>query len=127
MTLAPLLTAAPAVKIHVIAAVAALVSGAAIASMPKGTPRHRALGRLAAIAMLVTALTSFFIFGQNGWSPIHALSLVTLVSLSSGLWFIRMGNVPAHRGSMTGAWLGLLGAAAFTLWPGRIMHQVFFG
>lgn len=127
MSLAPLLEATPAIQVHVIAATAALLLGAAIAVLRKGTTMHRALGRMAALAMLITAAGSFLITRNGGWSVIHLLSIVTLVSLAGGLWSIRHRNVQAHRGSMTGAWLGLIGAALFTLLPGRIMHAVFFG
>jgi len=127
VNLSPLLTASGAIQIHVTAASAALFLGAAIAVMRKGTPRHRLLGRLAAVAMLVTALGSFLITRNGQWSIIHILSLVTLVSLAGGLWHIRHRNVKAHRGYMTGAWLGLVGAMLFTLIPGRIMHAVFLG
>lgn len=127
MSLAPLLTASGIIQLHVATATAALVLGAAIAILPKGTARHRAIGRLAAAAMLITALGSFLITGRGHLSLIHILSVITLISLAGGVWSIRRRNIRAHRGFMTGAWLGLLGAAAFTLLPGRIMNAVFLG
>lgn len=126
MTLAPLLAASPVIQAHVAFAVAALVSGAAIAVMPKGTARHRLLGRFAALMMLLTALTSFGIY-RDGLSVIHILSVVTIASLASGIYAIRHRSRRGHQRAMLGAWAGLVGAALFTLLPGRIMGRVFFG
>lgn len=127
MTLAPLLNASPAVQIHTLAATAALVIGAAVLVLPKGTARHRMTGRIGAIALLITALTSFAIMRQGSLSIIHLLSVVTLVSLAVGYRAIRARRIASHAGWMRGAWFGLVGAAVFTLLPGRIMYQVVFG
>lgn len=126
MTLAPLIAAPALIQAHVAFAIAALVSGAAILILPKGTTAHRWLGRIAALALVVTALTSFGIF-RGGWSIIHLLSLLTLWSVASGVYFIRRKNPHGHSRAMRGAWFGLVGAAVFTLLPGRIMSAVFFG
>lgn len=127
MTLAPLLAASPLVQLHTLAAALALGAGAAVLISAKGTPRHRLLGRIGALAMLVTALSSFGIPGDGRFSVIHLLSLGTLFSLGMGYRAIRARKIAAHAGFMRGAWLGLLMAGLFTLWPGRLMHQVVFG
>ena len=114
MTLQPLLTASALIQVHTLVALAALVSGAAILLLPKGTARHRATGRVAAVLLCATALTSFGIF-RDGWSVIHLLSVLTLASVGSGIYAIRKGNRAGHAKAMQGAWLGLAIAGLFTL------------
>jgi len=125
VTLAPLLTAPFAIKIHVAFSVAALLAGAAIAVMRKGTARHRGVGRFGVLMLALAALTSFAIY-RNGFSLIHGLSILSLASLAMGIVRTRNGDRRGHRGYMTGAWLGLVAAAIGTLAPGRIMHAVVF-
>lgn len=127
MTLAPLLNATTAVQIHVIAAAAALLSGAAVVFLTKGTGTHLALGRIAAAGLVVAALSSYWIRHWGGFSPIHLLSILTLVSVALGVFYRRRGDVANHKRWMMGAYLGLVGAGLFTLLPGRIMHLVVFG
>lgn len=62
------------------------------------------------------------------WSPIHLLSVYTLVMLPLGIWRAHSHNVPSHRSTMTGIFVGgLVIAGVLTLLPGRIMHAVVFG
>jgi uncharacterized membrane protein len=130
MTLTPILTASPLVQAHLATALVALALTPAMALMRKGTPRHKAIGWVWVGAMVVTSLTALAIPSAfNGWrfSPIHALSLVTLFSLTMSIRARRAGNIPKHRGYMIGAAMGLVIAGAFTLLPSRIMGQVVFG
>lgn len=99
--------------LHLAAAVAALALGAVVLARRKGTPAHKALGRAWVALMAAVALSSFWIFEiRKGAGPswIHLLSVWTLVSLACALYFIRRGNVRAHRGFMIGTFLGLAGA-----------------
>lgn len=117
------------VVIHLLAAVAALVLGIVILARGKGTPSHKALGRLWVGVMALVAVSSFWIFDiRRGAGPswIHLLSAWTLVSLSCALYFIRLGNVRAHRGFMIGTFLGLAGAGLGALAPGRALYRLFF-
>ena len=62
------------------------------------------------------------------WSPIHLLSLFTLVMTPLAVLAARRGRIESHRSSMTWLYgLALLVTGLFTLWPGRIMHAVLFG
>jgi uncharacterized membrane protein len=61
-----------------------------------------------------------------GFSVIHLLSAWTLISLVCAIWFIRRGNVPAHKGFMVGTLLGLAGAGLGALAPGRFVAQLLF-
>ena len=59
MTLAPLLASPATVVVHTFAATAALILGAAVLFLRKGTALHRTLGRIWAATMLVVAAVSF--------------------------------------------------------------------
>lgn len=130
MSLQPLLDASPIIQIHAFAAIAAFALGPIILISRKGDTRHRVLGRIWAVSMVVTIASSFFIFGIRligPFSPIHLLSISAAYGLFQGINFARRGNIPAHRKSMQGLYFGALFiAGAFTFLPGRIMSQVFF-
>lgn len=131
MTLVPLLSATPTIQLHAVAAMAAFCLGLVIIVRRKGTASHRLLGALWAGTMAVVALSSFWIhtikqFG--GYSLIHLLSVLTLVSLPYALWNVFHGRGRAHGRTMLALFFGaLVIAGAFTLLPGRIMNQVVFG
>ena len=109
---------------HLSAALAALIIGAAVLLREKGTHAHKLLGRAWVATMLVVAVSSFWI-RRDGFSWIHLLSIWTLFSLACAVWFIRRGNVPAHRGFMVGTFLGLAGAGIGALAPGRLLYRFF--
>ena len=131
MSFAPLLHAGPLIATHAAAAFAALAIGGLQFASPKGTWGHRWLGWIWVLLLGFVAIGSFAIHTIRLWgpfSPIHILSIVTLVSLAMAIVFARAGKIEAHRQTM--AWvyaLALVVTGLFTLWPGRIMHQVLFG
>jgi uncharacterized membrane protein len=131
MSLAPLLDAAPAIPLHAFAAMAAFVLGIVQFAAPKGTLPHRMLGWIWVSLMAFVAASSFWIHQirlVGPWSPIHLLSIFTLVMLPLGVWRAHRHDVNAHRWTMIGIFAGaLVIAGAFTLVPGRIMHAVLFG
>jgi uncharacterized membrane protein len=131
MTLDPLLQAPAAIQLHTAAAVAAFGLGIVQLTAAKGTTRHRLLGWSWAVLMALVAASSFFIHTictLGGFSLIHLLSIITLVALPIGLWRAHRHDVRAHKRTMQLLFLGaLLIAGAFTLMPGRIMHDVMFG
>ena len=129
MSLAPLLNAAPAVQLHTAAALVAAVSGAFVMVRTKGTASHLAGGYVFSIAIVLTAITSFWITrltpGHSSW--IHILSVVTLVSIPMAIYYRRAGNIRRHAANMIAPFVSLIVAGAFTFAPGRIMHNVLFG
>ena len=131
MTLQPLLNASLAIQIHVIAAVLALSVGFAQFALARGTVLHRRVGWFWIALMAATALSSFFIHHirlVGLWSPIHLLSILTLVSVVIGVRAIRRRNLKAHRYTMVSLFLfALIGAGAFAFLPGRLMHLSVFG
>jgi uncharacterized membrane protein len=131
MNLAPLLDAAPAIRIHAFAAMTAFALGVVQLAAPKGTLPHRTLGWIWVTLMLVVSVTAFFIHQirlWGSWSPIHLLAIFTLVMLPVAVLAAHRHNVARHRRVMTGIFVGaLVIAGIFTLAPGRIMHAVAFG
>jgi uncharacterized membrane protein len=121
------LTAASA--IHLAAVVPAVAIGITQLVMTKGTRTHRTLGWIWVLSMAVVAVSSFWIMELRkgaGFSVIHLLSLWVLISLVCAIWFIRRGNVRAHKRFMVGVLLGIAGAGLGTLAPGRFVSQLLF-
>lgn len=131
MSFSLLLQAAPAIQIHVATAFLALLLGAYLLIAPKGTKTHRMLGRIWIGVMVVTSLSSFFIHSLRlyfGFSPIHILSVMTLIGSWQAVVAARAGRIAEHRRHVGNLYsLALLTAGAFTLLPGRLMHKLLFG
>jgi uncharacterized membrane protein len=131
MNLAPLLDAAPATRLHAFAAMTAFALGIVQLSAPKGTLPHRTIGWIWVTLMAIISLSSFWIHELRlwgPWSPIHLLSIFTLVTLPLAVWAAHRHAVDHHRRAMTAIFFGaLLIAGLFTLVPGRIMYKVVFG
>ncbi|WP_298199023.1 DUF2306 domain-containing protein [Novosphingobium sp.] len=114
--------------IHIATVTPALPLGAWLLLRAKGTHGHRLLGRVWALLMLVTALTSFGITDLTGhFSPIHLLSILTIVSVLRGIRFARRGDIASHQRAMVLAFTGLVAAAVFTLLPGRLLGSWLLG
>jgi len=92
---------------------------------------HRTIGFVWVGLMAVVCLSSFFIHQLRiwgPWSPIHLLSIFTLIMLPFAVWAAHRHNVTRHRMTMIGIFSGaLVVAGLFTFLPGRIMHAVVFG
>jgi uncharacterized membrane protein len=131
MTLAPLLDAAPAIPLHAFAAMTAFVLGLVQFAAPKGTLPHRTIGWIWVLLMAAVAISSFWIQQLRivgPWSPIHLLSIFTLIMLPLAVWQAHRHRVAVHRFATIGIFTGaLVIAGLFTLLPGRIMHAVVFG
>ena len=131
MSLQPLLNAPAAIQIHAYLALAALLLGASQLVMTKGTFRHRLIGWAWVLFMLVVAISSFWIheirqFGS--FSLIHLLSVWTLISVPFAIIAARQGRIKGHKRAMVSLYFGaLVIAGAFTLLPGRVMHEAVFG
>src|SRR5258707_9866749 len=131
MTLAPLLSASPAIQFHAFAAMTAFGLGVVQVAAPKGTLPHRTIGWIWVVLLLAISVSSFFIHGirmWGEWSPIHILSVFTPLMLLLGVLAARRHRVRAHRITMVSIFAGaLVLAGIFTVVPGRIMHAVVFG
>ena len=80
--------------------------------------------------MVVTAMSAIFIRDINlpnieGYTPIHMLIPVTLVSLGVAFFALVKRKYMVHRLTMQSLYLGAcVGAGAFTLLPSRYLGQL---
>ena len=131
MSLAPLVESSAAIQLHAFSAMTAFALGIVQFAAPKGTLPHRTIGFIWAGLMLAVALSSFWIhelrvFGP--WSPIHLISIFTLITLPLAVWYAHTHRVRSHKWWMVSIFLGaLVVAGLFTFVPGRIMYDVAFG
>lgn len=119
----------PQIQVHLVCATFAVIVGPAALWVRKRTPPHRVLGIAWIAAMTVTAMSSFWIHSGKipavaGFSPIHMLSIATLLALGRGLWAITHGRVRQHRRIMQFTYIGLLIAGAFAFLPGRFLGDL---
>ena len=131
MNLAPLLDATPPIPLHALAAMSAFVLGVVQLAAPKGTLPHRTIGWIWVCLIASVAVSSFWIHQIRligPWSPIHGLSIFTLLIVPVGVWMAHRHRVADHRRIMIFIFSGaLVIAGLFTLLPGRIMYTVVFG
>jgi uncharacterized membrane protein len=122
----PASTWTPLIIAHAGLALSSVLLGALLLWGRKGHLAHRIGGWVWVISMAAVATMSFDIRGPEGYSWIHALSVLTLLALAAGVLHARRHRVRAHRSTMISLYLGaLLIAGLFTLLPGRLMgHAV---
>lgn len=131
MDFSPLLNASPVIQIHAAFAGLALLVGALQLFRRKGDALHKAMGRTWVALMAIVALSSFFIWTIRLWwlfSPIHLISIFTLVMLWRGVTFARRRDIDHHMRTMQFTYvLALVVTGLLTFLPGRIMYHVAFG
>ena len=116
---------------HAITALVAVIIGAIQLISAKGTRQHQVLGYLWVSMMMYVSISSFFISEIQLWgafSPIQLLSVWTVITLCTGIYFARTGNIKAHQLNMQLLYgLALILTGLFTLLPNRVMGQMLFG
>lgn len=119
---------------HLATLLPAVLIGAFLLLNRKGTALHKGLGKCYMALMLVTAVITLIMPAHvgptafNHFGFIHLLSIVVFISVAGALWAVRRGDIAAHRQFMVGLYLGgIVIAGAFTLMPGRLMHQWLLG
>ena len=100
---------------HVAMGSVALVSGAVVLMLPKGTARHRRVGRIYAAAILAingTALSMYDLTGRP--NVFHVIALVNLATLAMGLLALRRwrrthepGDLVTHQRRMAMSYVGV--------------------
>lgn len=114
--------------LHLGSVVPALPLGAVVLFGRKGTVRHKRLGRVWAVLMLVGALSSFGLHSLLGHlSPIHLLSALTLFAIPYGVRSAMRGDVARHQRIMVRVYIGLISAGLFAFVPGRLFGLWLFG
>lgn len=133
MTLAPFYAAPLFVKAHILGALVVVVlTPLQFWGLSKGSLAHRTSGYLWLGAMLVVALSSFYIpsvFAVSfaGFGPIHLLSVFALYSIFTAIRYARAGNIRGHRLTLIGLAIGFWIAGVFTLVPPRMMWRIVAG
>lgn len=108
----------------------AFLIGAWLLLNSKGTPNHRALGKVYMTLMMVSAAITLFMPAHVGpmllghFGFIHLLSFLVLLLVPISFVAARNHNIRLHRGNMIGIYVGgILLAGSFALMPGRLLHQ----
>ena len=127
----------PLIAVHMSAAIGAVVLGPVALWARKGRTQrpvlHRAFGYAWTTLMLVTAITAIFIRDFKlpnvaGYTPIHLLIPVTLLSLLVAFWCLHRKNIVGHRKTMqTLYWSACIIAGGFTLLPSRYLGKLIWG
>jgi uncharacterized membrane protein len=120
--------------LHLATILPAFVIGTYLLLNTKGTTKHKRLGKIYMLLMLITACITLFmsaevgpsLFGHFGF--IHLLSVLVIYTVPAALIIAKSGNIQAHRFHMIGLYVGgLLIAGIFTLMPGRLLHSWIIG
>lgn len=73
--------------VHFIASLFALLFGTLILVLPKGTTKHKAIGRLYGLTMLVVLITAFMTYRLFGkWGIFHWTAVISSLTLIAGLY-----------------------------------------
>ncbi|MCX2679069.1 DUF2306 domain-containing protein [Galbibacter sp. EGI 63066] len=72
--------------IHLISSIIALVAGTLALFMKKGTIRHKQIGYVYVISMVLLLLSAFMIYRLfNGWGVFHYATIASLLTISLGM------------------------------------------
>lgn len=120
----------PAVKIHLLAALAALGLGAVLMLARKGRVFHRVAGWVWVVLVAATAGASIFITELNNghWSLLHLITgWVLLVTPMAVIW-ARRHDVARHQRTMMGLFYGGFAINVFVAFiPGRLLWNLILG
>jgi uncharacterized membrane protein len=100
---------------HLLAAVAALLVGAAVLLVPKGTRTHRAIGTVYVLALVLVNLAALSLHRESTFGVFHALAVASLVTIAVGLSPLLLGKrsapvIATHAYCMTWSYAGLVAA-----------------
>ncbi|GAB3488382.1 DUF2306 domain-containing protein [Marinomonas epiphytica] len=122
---------ATSVLLHTLAACWVIVVGALQLLGKKGTHTHKRLGWSWLVAMLIVAISSFFMPNTMQWflgyGPLHILSLWIIFCVFMSAHCAKCGKIGSHKRFNIGAYFGAVGAGvAALLMPGRELHSLLF-
>ncbi|TXH70797.1 MAG: DUF2306 domain-containing protein [Thiothrix sp.] len=119
--------------LHLGTVVPAFFIGSFLLLSQKGSEKHKMLGKVYMVLMLVTAVITLFMPARVGptfighFGFIHLFSLLVLYSVPTAYIAIRNKNIKAHRQNMIGLYVGgILIAGSFAFSPGRLLHTWLF-
>jgi uncharacterized membrane protein len=100
---------------HLLAAVSALLVGAAVLLVPKGTHTHRAIGTVYVLALVLVNVAALSLHRESTFGVFHALAVASLVTIAVGLSPLLFGKrsppaIATHAYCMTWSYAGLVAA-----------------
>lgn len=120
--------------LHLATVAPSFVIGTFLLLRAKGTPIHKALGRMYLVLMVVTAAIALFmpakigptLFGHFGL--IHILCVLTIHAAPKAYRAARRGDIKTHKTTMIQLYVGaILIAGGFAFMSGRLLHGWLFG
>lgn len=118
---------------HLATVVPAVFLGSILLLKSKGTRFHRSLGKIYMTLMLLTAVITLLMPARLGptlfdhFGFIHGFSLLVIYSVPIAIFYVKRGNIIAHKSVMKGMFLGgIVLAGGFALMPGRYLNTVLF-
>lgn len=115
------------ITVHAVSASLALILGAyQLLRKRKGDKKHRLIGIVWVLSMYAVIFTSFGIRTLNGgFTWLHALSVLTFITVTIGLIAAIRGKIKSHKAFMQGSYYGILGAfAGVVAVPSRRIPQM---
>ena len=100
---------------HIVAAVSALLAGAAVLLRTKGTRTHRRIGTVYVLALVLVNVAALSLHRENAFGVFHALAVASLVTIVVGLTPLLRGKrseavIATHAYCMTWSYAGLVAA-----------------
>ena len=100
---------------HVLAAVSALLVGAAVLLVPKGTHTHRVIGAVYVLALVLVNMAALSLHRENAFGVFHALAVASLITVAVGLSPLLLGKrsapaIATHAYCMTWSYAGVVAA-----------------
>jgi uncharacterized membrane protein len=100
---------------HIVAAVSALLGGAAVLQSPKGTRTHRTFGTVYVLALVLVNSAALSLHREATFGLFHGLAVASLVTIAVGLVPLLLGKwsppvIATHAYCMTWSYAGLVAA-----------------
>ena len=100
---------------HVLAAFSALLVGAAVLLLPKGTHAHRVIGAVYVLALVLVDVAALSLHRDDTFGVFHWLAVASLVTVAVGLSPVLLGRrslpvIATHAYCMTWSYAGLVAA-----------------
>lgn len=119
----------PMIQLHAISALSALALGPFVIFRKKRDRLHKYSGYVWMLAMLQTALTSFWIteITPGSFSPVHLLSVLTIATIIYSIYAAAKGDIETHKWSLHNLYFfGTAGAFTVNFLPQRTIPAIFF-
>ncbi|MFC3879705.1 DUF2306 domain-containing protein [Algoriphagus namhaensis] len=119
---------------HLLTVVPCVFLGGYLLAAQKGGQLHRRIGIVYMVLMSLTALIALFIPAGvgprflNHFGYLHILSFIVIWTVPTAFLAVKNGDIKSHQRKMIILYVSaILIAGGFTFFPGRFLHEVFFG